>query len=85
MPVEPNETAGEPITVTTGTTIEVSGVNPNWFAVWVRSGLHDTTIYLRRVQLHALRVRLDEIDDSFPPPTGGDEFSVKVQPHEDKR
>lgn len=62
---------GEPITVTIGTTVEVSAAHgANWFPLHIASGLHSTTVYLRRAQLHALRCRLDEIDDGMPPVEG---------------
>jgi hypothetical protein len=58
----------EPITVGVGTTIEVAVHGPDWFPVNITSGRHQTTLYLRRAQLHALRVQLDEIDYTTPQP-----------------
>lgn len=61
--------SAEPITVEVGTTIEVGADHgPDWFPLNIRSGLHSTTLYLRRAQLHALRERLDEIDHGVPQP-----------------
>jgi hypothetical protein len=68
MPIKPNDSAGEPITVTTGTTIEIHASSPNWFAVWVRSRQHITTLYLTRTQLHALRLQIDATLAGSKPP-----------------
>lgn len=44
----------------------------NWFPVHIDvPGSYNSTLYLRRAQLHALRVRLDEIDDGLPQPEPG--------------
>jgi hypothetical protein len=54
----------EPITIGGGGTIEVSDSHgPDWFPMYVQSGLHQTTVYLRRAQLEALSARLNEILD----------------------
>lgn len=59
----------EPITVGVGTCVDVDASHgPDWFPLFVHSGMHRTTLYLRRAQLHALRCRLDEIDDTLPQP-----------------
>ena len=56
-----NDTA-EPITLSTGTTIFVQdGFGDDWFPLYVQSGLHNTTVYVRRAQLKALQARLNEI------------------------
>ena len=61
--------SAEPITVGVGTTVAVAPLHhPDWFPLYIESGLHWTTLYLRRAQLHALRLQLDEIDDTFPQP-----------------
>jgi hypothetical protein len=53
----------ELITLSTGTTIEVSEHSPDWFPMHIVSGLHNTTLYFRRAQLLALQTRLNEILD----------------------
>ena len=62
-------TSTEPITVSTGVHVGVSTVHGNnWFPLHIEAGLWASTLYLRRAQLHALRLRLDEIDDTFSDP-----------------
>jgi hypothetical protein len=66
MHIQVNNFGGEPITVTPGTTIEVSLHSRDWFPLYIRSGLHHTTVYLRRDQLHALFRQINEcLRDSY--------------------
>jgi hypothetical protein len=49
------------------TTIEVrDSTGPNWFAFEIAADRYNTTVYLRRSELRALRDRLDEIDHAHP-------------------
>lgn len=55
-------TEPDKIKITAGTTIEVvSSHGDDWFPLYIQSGLHESRIYLRRVQLQALQARLNEI------------------------
>jgi hypothetical protein len=59
------------ITVSPGVGITVKDdYGDNWFPVYVDAGRWESPLFLRRVELHALRLRLDEIDDSHPPVEG---------------
>lgn len=63
------EVETEPITLHIGTTIHAAArYGPDWFALSIDSGRHQTTVYLRRAQLRALRVDLDRIDAQMPDP-----------------
>jgi hypothetical protein len=82
MPIKPNDGGGEPITVTTGTTIEVSAHGSDWFPVRIRSGMHHTTIYLRRAQLVAFIAQINDCLLNSNPPEPWDPGEPE-DPHDD--
>jgi hypothetical protein len=66
---ESDITVGEPITITPGVHVDVRAMHgPDWFPLRIDAGRWTSTLYLNRAELHALRLRLDEIDDGFPHP-----------------
>jgi hypothetical protein len=55
------------ITISPGVHITVRDTHgDDWFPVYIDAGRWASTMFLRRAELHALRVRLDEIDDALP-------------------